>query len=170
MIFLFGTKRCVHCNAQKTHLNNTFGSEGWAYIDILKSDESLKVASEINLDHVPAIIIFNDQNEEIFRTEGTCSPDTLFSKIYANALPCKKSDRVGIFSGQTNSVLLSCNPGFESGQEVDILTYAGEPVCNVKIASIVRHDINSLNDYVRESYYLKGGRKDFAWRVQFKKV
>jgi|ERR1035437_3978069 hypothetical protein len=170
MIFLFGTKRCKHCNSQKIHLNNTFGPDHWLYIDILKSDESLKVASEINLDHVPAIIIFDDQSKEIFRTEGTCAPDKLFSKIYENALPCKKSDKVGIFSGQRDSVLLSFNPEFESGQEVKILTYTGEEVSNVKIASCVKHSINGLTDFERGQYLANGGRRDFAWRIKFWKA
>ena len=170
MIFLFGTKRCVHCNAQKIQLNNTFGPDHWMYIDILKSDESLKVASEMNLDHTPAIVVFDDQSNEIFRTEGTCAPDKLFSKIHVGSIPCTKKDKVGIFSGQRDSVLLSYNPEFESGQEVKILTYSGEPVCNVKIATCVRHDVASLNDYIRESYNLRGGRKDFAWRISFKKA
>jgi hypothetical protein len=140
------------------------------YIDILKSDESLKVASEMNLDHTPAIVVFDDQSKEIFRTEGTCAPDKLFSKIHTGSIPCTKKDKAGIFSGQRNHVVLSFDPGFVENQEVKVLTYSGEEVSNVKIASVVKHDVNSLTDFEKERYFANGGRRDVAWKISFRKV
>ena len=171
-IFVFGAKGCKFCSLQKEHLNKTFGKNNWTYIDLKEDKGALDIALDIKIENIPTVVVFDNNFHEIHRKEGILSPDKIFEALYGEkVLPIDNCLLNYVKKGQTDTVLLSYEPKFQIGEIIKLLTYMGEIVSKAKINSIIKVSV----DYIQKKYgskekvdYLnKGGRKDWAWAINF---
>lgn len=165
-IIIFGTKKCKFCKVQKSYLENHFNKNDWMYVDVVKDMENLRIASSVNIDKLPTVVILNEKNQEIHRKEGTLPPDQIFQIMEGDGkIPIFKEDKKG-------TVTLSYDPDIFRGAIVKAYKLNGEYLYDVKIKSCRKiqtknMEVNSVN---RKNYMNRGGRKDFCWKVIFTQV
>lgn len=158
MIFLFGTKRCKHCNSQKQYLKSTFGEDGFKYVNVL-DEKVLEIAVEMNIENIPSVVVFDDNDKEIFRKEGTVPPDQIFKAIYgSDCLPIKNN---------SNQIVLSYEPNV--GRTIMLKSYSGKNFGEARVVQSYKIDVRALTDRQKIEYDKIGGRKDFAWIVLYEK-
>ena len=166
-ILLLGAQRCKHCKTQKKHFLNTFGNKKWIYIDITKDKESLEIAQDISIEHIPAIIILND-NKRVFKRIGTLPPDQAFQVLYGqNSLPVSKYEEKSIINGTQKNIILSYSPDLKPGQKINLLKYSGNHLLDTEVKQCIMKETHDLPARERAVYTRCGGRNDFCWIVNF---
>jgi len=160
-IIVFGTERCKFCKIQQKYLENHFNSDEWMYVDVVKDMENLKIASSVNIDKLPTVVLLNEKNKEIYRKEGTLSPDKIFQILEGNSkLPIFEDDIKG-------EVILSYDPKFVIEETIKAYSINGKYLYDVKIKSCKRIRTRNINADKKDRYMKRGGRKDFCWIVNF---
>lgn len=163
MIALFGAKRCKHCNIQKDILDSSFGINQYDFFDVLKT-KNLKMAEELNIDNIPAMLVFDKNGNEVLRKEGIVSADVIFKSLYGN-------DVIPISNNNINDngrSILSYAPKYKGN--VKVKTYNGIDVCNATVIDVFKTDIRALCETELKAYLSCGGRKDFCWVVEYEKI
>jgi len=171
MIVVFGAKRCKHCKTQKENLFKTYGKSGkdWIYVDVIKEPEALKIAEDINIENIPAVVVF-DKGREIVRSEGKMAPDVAFRAIHGGfSIPFTKSGKKEILSKKINKAFLSYDPKLNKGQVVKARLYNGTLITELTVESSTCTNVHAISDKDRSLYLRQGGRKDIAWVITLKK-
>jgi hypothetical protein len=165
-IIIFGSKRCKFCELQKSFLDGRFNQEDWMYVDVVKDMENLKIASSVNIDKLPTVVILDEKNKEKYRHEGTISSDKIFNIIEGKGkIPLLNSN-------YQNKTILSYDPFLKKGDDIKICDFDGNFLYNAKVSSCKKEKINNSNieKDLLESYAKIGGRKDIYWIVDICRI
>jgi len=171
-IIVFGTKICKFCKVQKGYLKESFNNKDWLYVDVSKGIENLRIASSINIDKLPTIVLLDDKNKEIYRKEGTLSADRIFDILnYGNKENVNhKSLKIPVIDEQSNKAMLTYDPFLSKGDSIQIYKFNGVFLGKATVTSSERVNMNEskINDQEKQLYLKIGGRKDFCWIVKFR--
>ena len=81
-IIVFGADRCKYCSKQLGFLSNTFPEDDFLYVDISKDDTGFDIAQDLEVEHLPTILLVDSKNREIYRKSGTLPSDRIFKLLY----------------------------------------------------------------------------------------
>jgi len=166
-IVVFGTKRCKFCKKQLGFLKKTFPDENVLYVDIVKDETGLEIAEDLNIEHLPTVLLMDDQNREIFRKSGTLPADQIFKKIYTGkSLPVKKTTSLN----KKTTIFLSFDPVLLAGEFVKIYSYGGNFLSKMKVSNCHLKPIEQMGEAEKREYLESGGRKDVSWLVELEPV
>lgn len=174
-IFLFGTKKCKFCDIQKKFLKRTFGNSEWLYLDLIENKDALDIAEDVNIDNIPAIIVLNENYNEVFRKEGLIGPDQLFSKIVDDnkILPISAPYIKQAKSKKIDKILLSYQPNLNDGDKIKISSFGKEIICESKVARVLKVSTDFIGKKYggleKQNYLNNGGREDWSWVVELDK-
>ena len=172
-IIVFGTNKCKFCDKQYKFLSRTFDKSDWLYINVSNDVNALKIADKVKIDKVPAIVLLDNNQQELFRAEGTMPPDRIFNTLFpsAKAIPFKSIYKKALLDGQINFKILSCDTQMGKGDKVTAMTYGGKTICSIKIKSCEKLKIDELGKKcgkeIVSDYIKSGGRGDLGWLIYF---
>jgi len=168
MIYIFGANICKFCKKQVKYLENTFGpdSDAWEYINVAGNNEAIKVAQNLNIENIPAIVVLDDEDNMLIKKEGTLPPDVIFNKIHKNnnILPFSQEE---LKNKKISQKILSYDPFLKTGDKVSVRTYNNDHICDMIVKKSIKYEVCSRNFSPKELnlYSKSGGRKDLAWKV-----
>lgn len=171
-IVVFGSKKCKYCTHQIDFIKSAFSENDWMYVDVSKSKDLLKIASDSKVENIPTTIVFDGDWNPVFRQEGTTSTDQLFAEMYG-----KKNIPVGVKTAKlirdkkATSCILSQKRPINIGETANIVDYQNKKITTAKILSVTKISPKAAEsichpDMVKE-YHDQGGRKDWAQLVVF---
>ena len=165
-IIVFGSKNCKYCKVQKFFMKESFNDDDWLYVDVFNDTNGIEIATSIDVDKLPSVLVLNDNNEILLKREGTVSADDIFQSL-------NNKDSIPINNKKQNKVMLSYDPCFVPGQIIKACKHNGEFLFNVKIKSCLKYNTCSIVPKItannKKKYLDKGGRKDIFWLVEFEK-
>jgi len=161
-IIVFGIERCKFCKIQKNYLKTAFKDEDWLYVDIVKDVENLRIASSVNIDNLPTIVLLDSKNRELYRKEGTLPADQIFS-----ILNSKNNRKIPVFDQNSKKAFLSYDPNLIKGSKIEIYNFSGKFLKNAEIVSCKKVKVSSMKKNEKSAYMNIGGRKDVCWIVDF---
>jgi thiol-disulfide isomerase/thioredoxin len=164
-IVVFGAKRCKFCRKQLRFLSNTFPNKDVLYVDVVNDKTGLEIAEDLNIEHLPTILLMDDQRRETFRKSGTLPADQVFAKVYpGKGLPVKKTPR------EKTTIFLSFDPVLAKGETVKIYSYGGKFLSEMRVADCHQKNVDLMAERDKKEYLESGGRKDISWLVELKPV
>jgi len=170
-VVVFGMDRCKFCKKQTSFLESSFKDNEWLYVDIVKDKDGLQIASTVNVDKLPTIIVLNNKNQEIFRKEGTLPCDRIFQLLTKDkgSIPVNAEESRKFLESKNGEVLLSYDPNLKRGQQIKIRSFEGKMLFNAQVNSCRKVSITNgeVKSEIKNNYLKKGGRKDIGWEVSF---
>jgi hypothetical protein len=171
-IYIFGAKRCKFCQKQKDLMKETFDEKDWNYIDVVENEDGLKIASDINIDSIPGILVIDKNGKVLLNHSGTMLPDRIaYIASSCKSIPFHIKDKKLVMSNNKKRLLLSFNPKLNKDDVIEAITYSGEKICDIKIMSSENISLNEydLPNIEKLNYLKRSGNKEDAWLIAFKR-
>jgi hypothetical protein len=161
-IIVFGTESCKFCSIQLQRLRDSFPKNKIAYVDLIKDDEAIDLAKELNLEYTPSTIVLGDSNI-IAKKTGLVAVDELFYEIN-KTIPVDLDILEKLNNKENCFVLMSFNPITEKNKGIKIETYNQDLSASVKINSIKKigssEIINMFGEKVFKRYKTRTGKSN----------